>query len=142
MADFAIVKYSSLTSSPTLRNSQAVAAAIVEPEPMNGSRMVPSPSGSAARTICLRKFCGFNDGCGAISLSRRLAGEDKMRSLKGSDSEIRRKPPVFHFLRLSWTLPSQGLRKRPHGSQHDLGMTETSANSAWAFLGRSPPRRV
>src|SRR2546423_119047 len=65
-----------------------------------------------------------------------------MRSLKGSKFEIRRKPPVFHFLRLSWTLPSQGLRKRPQGSQHDLGMTVTSGNSLCAFLGRSPPRNV
>ena len=29
----------------------AAAAAMVVPEPMNGSRIVPSPSGSSARTI-------------------------------------------------------------------------------------------
>src|SRR5947207_8122956 len=113
-----------------LLSPQALDAAIVDPEPMKGSRIVPSPSGSAACTICLRKFCGFKDGCGAISLSRRLAGEERMRSLKGSESEIRCNPPVFHFLKLSWTLPSQGLRNRPHGSQQDLGITLTPENSS------------
>src|SRR2546422_9340343 len=142
MAVFAVEKYSVLNSRPMLLSPQAVAAAIVEPEPMNGSKIVPSPSGSAARAICRRKFCGFKDGCGAISLSRRLAGDDWIRSLKGSESEIRRNPPVFHFLRLSWTLPSHGLRNRPHGSQHDLGITVTSENSSCAFFGRSPPRNV
>jgi len=30
----------------------------------------------------------------------------------------------------------------PHGSKHDFGITVMSANSRWAFFGRSPPRSV
>src|SRR5260221_11659345 len=70
------------------------------------------------------------------------AGDDAIRSLNGSSPEMRRKPPVFHLRRVSRTRPSHGLRNRPHGSQHDLGITETPGNSSLAFLGRSPPRSV
>src|ERR1700682_1245523 len=51
----AISKYSPLLSKPMLRNPQAVAAAIVEPEPIKGSRMEPSSNGREARTICRMK---------------------------------------------------------------------------------------
>lgn len=106
----AILKYSVLISSPMLRSPQAEAAAVVDPEPMNGSRMTPSPSGSAARTSCRRKCCGLSDGCGAISRSRPRAGEEQIKSRNGSVAEIRRSPPVFYVQRLSCTRPSRGLR--------------------------------
>ena len=53
-----------------------------------------------------------------------------------------RRPPVCHLRRLSWTRPSHGFRNRPHGSHIERGITLTPSNSAWAFLGRSPPRKV
>ena len=65
-----------------------------------------------------------------------------MTSPNGASSETRRSPPVPHFLRLSWTRPSIGLRNSSHGSHLERGMTVTSRNSSWAFLGRSPPRMV
>jgi hypothetical protein len=43
MAFTARAKYSEFTSNPILPKSQAEAAATVEPDPINGSRMIPSP---------------------------------------------------------------------------------------------------
>src|SRR5712664_2028136 len=40
----------------------AVAAAMVEPEPMKGSGIVPSPRGSRARTMMRMKCCGLRHG--------------------------------------------------------------------------------
>lgn len=48
-----------------------------------------------------------------------------MRSANGELREGRRSAPVFHLRKLSRTRPSQGFRKTSHGSQHDLGVTET-----------------
>ena len=129
-------------SIPTLRYPTAMDAAIVEPAPMKGSRMIPSPRGNAARTICRMKACGFSDGCGAILRSSERVGADAMTSAKGASFETLLSPPVFHLRRLSCTRPSHGLRNTPHGSQHERGMTVTSENSLCAFLGRSPPRSV
>lgn len=76
MAVWASLKYSESTSIPMLSSPQAVAAAIVEPEPMNGSKIVPSASGRDARTICRMKPWGFKVGWGAIFFSSPRAGEE------------------------------------------------------------------
>ena len=83
---------------------------------MKGSSTTPSPSGSTARTTCRMNACGLSDGWGATSRSSRRVGADEMTSPNGSFAEIRRRPPVLHRLRFSLTVPSQGLRKSPHGS--------------------------
>ena len=127
---------------PMLCKPHASAAARVDPEPANGSSTTPLPSGKLDRTNGRRNACGFRDGCGAMARSGPRAGADFIKSLNGSLSENRRSPPVPHFRRLSWTRPSQGRRKIPHGSKHDFGMTVTSTNSSCAFFGRSPPRSV
>src|SRR5690349_10464831 len=103
-----------------------MAAAIVEPAPINGSNKSPSPSGREARTSCRMNACGFNDGCGAILRSSDLVGADAITSVKGASADTLLRPPAFHFLRLSWTRPSHGLRKIPHGSQHERAITVTS----------------
>jgi len=121
---------------------QALAAAIVEPDPINGSRIVPSPNGSEARTIWRIKCWGFNEGCGAASRSPFRATDEGITSRNGSSGEILLNPPVFHLRRLSCTRPSQGFRNSPHGSQPDRGITETRSNSSSAFFGLSPPRSV
>ncbi len=109
---------------------------------MNGSRITPSPNGSAARTSCRMKACGLSDGCGAIFRSSRRAGADWITSTNGFLPETRRKPPAPHLRRLSCTRPSHGFRNKPHGSHAERGITDTSENSSCAFLGRSPPRNV
>ena len=76
MAFLAISKYSALVSRPMLARPIAVAAAIVEPDPMKGSRITPSPNGRAARTICRRNAWGFSDGCGASRRSSPRAGDE------------------------------------------------------------------
>lgn len=130
MAFLANSKYSASISIPILSRPHAIAAAIVDPDPMNGSTMMPFPIGSEARTICRMKLCGFKDGWGATVLSNPRAGDDWMRSRNGSSADRRASPPVIHFRRLSWTRPSHGLRNSPHGSQHERGITETCGNSS------------
>src|SRR2546422_6592409 len=76
-------------------------AAIVEPPPIKGSRTIPTPSGKEARTICRMNDCGFKDGCEQIDLSSGRVGAEAMTSQKGISAEVRRRPPVFHFRRLS-----------------------------------------
>ena len=73
---------------------------------------------------------------------RAPVGADGITSPKGLSLLGRLSAPVFHFRRLSCTRPSIGSRKRSHGSQFERGITLTSGNSAWAALGRSPPRMV
>ena len=63
-------------------------------------------------------------------------------SPKGLSSSGLRKPPVFHFLKFSWTVPSSGFRSVIQGSHLERGMTETPLNSSWAPFGRSPPLNV
>ena len=66
-----------------------------------------------------------------------------MTSRNGSSREMRRSPPVPQRRRFAATVRSLiGLRKSPQGSHPARGMTETSANSRSAPLGRSPPRSV
>ncbi len=102
------------------------AAASVAPEPANGSMTMPSPSGSTVRTTCRRKAWGFRLGWGANRRSSGRVGLDWITSPKGCASDTRRSPPVLHFLRLSCTRPSSGLRKSSQGSYIDLGNTVTS----------------
>jgi len=54
------------------------------------------------------------------------SGKIWITSRKGFSREMRRKPPVPHFLRLSCTLPSHGFRKSPQGSHAERGITDTS----------------
>lgn len=65
-----------------------------------------------------------------------------MTSPNGLSLDGRRKPPVFHFLKLSCALPSNGFRYTNQGSHIERGITLISLNSSWAALGRSPPRIV
>ena len=51
---------------------------------------------------------GFRLGCEARVLSLFLVGADAITSPKGLSTKGRRNPPVFHFLKLSWTRPSRG----------------------------------
>ncbi len=53
-----------------------------------------------------------------------------MTSPKGLFGVGRRKPPVFHFLRLSCTRPSRGFRQTIHGSHIERGMTLIVPNSS------------
>ena len=78
----------------------------------------------------------------AASRSRPRAGEHGITSRNGSSSETRLRPPVPQRRRLAATVPANGLRKIPHGSQHERGITVTLRNSASAPFGRSPPRSV
>ena len=55
LASIGIRWYSALISMPMLLKPIAVAAATVDPEPMNGSRMTPLPRGRAAWTSCRMK---------------------------------------------------------------------------------------
>ena len=55
-----------------------------------------------------------------------------MTSPNGASSETRRSPPVPHFLRLSWTRPSIGLRNSSHGSPLGTG----HHRHAWELLVR------
>src|SRR2546428_213264 len=114
---------------PILGYPTEFAAASVEPDPANGSRITPSPSGSAARTTRLRKSCGFNDGWGTILRSALDVGLDRITSPNGLSADGRRKPPVLHLRRLSCTRPSIGRRNTTHGSHIDRGITLTSRNS-------------
>ena len=59
-----------------LRYPIASAAAMVDPDPANGSRMIPFPNGNAALTNCRRKDCGFKLGWGANDRSDVLVGAD------------------------------------------------------------------
>jgi len=102
----------------------------------------PTPRGREARTSLAQESLSFSDGCGAKSLSGLRVGEHGITSLNGSSSPRRCNPPVPHSRRFSATVQSNGLRKMPQGSQHDLGITVTSGNSSSAPLGRSPPRSV
>jgi hypothetical protein len=127
---------------PMLAYPTASAAANVEPDPANGSRSVPAPSGNTARTSLRRNSCGFNDGWGAIWRSALGVGLERITSPNGCSADGRRKPPVIHFRRLSCTRSSGGRRSITHGSHIERGITLTPANSRCAFLGRSPPRIV
>jgi hypothetical protein len=67
-------------SIPMLRYPRKVAAAIVEPPPMNGSSKVPRPSGRDARTSWRRNAWGLSDGCGSTpSRSVSSGGQDDVR---------------------------------------------------------------
>ena len=79
---------------------------------------------------------------GAKERSPFLVGADPMTSPNGLSLDGRRKPPVFHFLKLSCALPSNGFRYTNQGSHIERGITLISLNSSWAALGRSPPRIV
>jgi len=120
----------------------ASAAANVEPDPAKGSKSTPCPSGSTPRTSFRRKAWGLRLGCGARARSLLRVGEEAMTSPKGLSALGRRKPPVFHFRRLSCTRPSIGLRNSSQGSHMERGITLTSLNSSCAAFGRSPPRMV
>jgi hypothetical protein len=125
-------------SKPILRNPRDSAAAIVEPEPMNGSTTIPRPQGSTACTISLINACGFSDGCGASERSFFGAGPEIIRSRNGTSHDGRRRAPVLQRFRFSRTNPSQGLRKMSQGSQEHRGETDTSGNNLCAPLGLSP----
>ena len=128
IARFASEKKVFCTSSPMLFSPNDSAAAIVDPDPMNGSSTMPLPNGNDAHTICFISMLGFSEGCGAIFFSRPLAGPATIKSLKGISGDGRRSAPVPHLFKLSLILPSMGFLKINHGSQHDLGLTETSLN--------------
>src|SRR6266446_4267766 len=74
----AIWKYVGSRSKPILSYPTELAAARVEPEPANGSRITPSPRGKTALTTHRKKSWGFNDGCGAISFSAREVGFERI----------------------------------------------------------------
>jgi len=137
-----MLTYRSSASTPTLSCPTALAAASVEPEPANGSRITPSSSGRTDRTKCRKNACGLSEGWGAMARSARGVGLDLITSPNGRSAPIRRYPPVFHFRKLSWTRPSNGRRSITHGSHIPRGITLTSENSRWAFFGRPPPRIV
>jgi hypothetical protein len=56
---------------PTAVSPTAAAAAMVDPEPIEGSARTPRPGGRAAWTAGRRKDCGFTLGWAAIRVSRR-----------------------------------------------------------------------
>lgn len=138
----AFLKYVLSFSIPMLLYPIASAAANVEPAPAKVSTITPSPSGSTPRISFRKKSCGLRLGCGAQALSFVLVGDEAITSPKGLSGPGRRNPPVFHFLRLSCTLPSMGFLNSTHGSHIERGITLTSLNSSWAAFGRSPPRMV
>jgi hypothetical protein len=50
IADFAKAKYFESISTPTLLSPKHFAAAMVDPAPINGSKIIPVPRGNEART--------------------------------------------------------------------------------------------
>ncbi len=89
------------------------------------------------------KCCGLRHGWLEMASSRLGVRPLGMASGNGLSIESRRRAPVFHRRKFSATVfVSMGLRKSIHGSYAPLGLTQTSGNSASAFLGRSPPRKL
>src|ERR1017187_9152803 len=103
---------------------------------MKGSTTMPLPRGSAARTICLMKACGFSDGWGAVLRSIPLQGLEMIRSENGFPSEGLLSAPAFHFFKFSLTVPLRGFRKNNHGSQELPGGAKQVGKALGAALGR------
>src|SRR5665213_313628 len=104
-AIFDMSKYKLSRSVPIARYPRDSAAARVEPLPAKGSHTIPIPSGREALTIWRRNFCGFRDGCGAISRSSGLVGGQVITSFNCSVEETCLSPPVPQALRLIAMVP-------------------------------------
>ena len=68
---------------------------------------------------------GLSEGWFERDRSEARVGALRITSQKGLSASGRLSPPVFHFLRLSSTRPSHGLRKSAQGSKAERGITVT-----------------
>ena len=114
--------------------SQLSAAAMVEPEPMKGSRTTPSPSGSRARTRMRMKCCGLRQGWSEMASSQSGVRPLAITSGSGLSAERRRSPPVFQRRRFSATVFSEiGLELKAQ-SPLKPSFTIELANGGYGYL--------
>src|SRR5437016_333893 len=88
-----------------LASPRAVAAATVEPEPMKGSRITPSPRGKAARTSCV------------LRSARRQRVDQISKRLQSRDSAETTGPPLAEVvLNSSFARLAEDAPRVPTGS--------------------------
>ena len=91
------------------------------PAPQNGSRTMPSPSGSTPLTNGRRNPCGFRLGCGARARSSFRVGDERMTSPKGTSGRRSPESPGAPLAQVVLNPPLQWLAKHEPGLPHRAG---------------------